>query len=282
MGKPTRASIIALLSLCSILSVAQSSGEARAPEVRRGAEERPQAVVRVLPRAAAAPLAPGEGSEAERREQERGGETFPALLELSGIREGDREIIRSALLWFPASCREHLRHLVVRYHPSAERGLSTSNTILLRGGMSKEETVAVLFHECGHIMDLGVLRGTAEAGLSAYPDGSVPTYANDPSTLFYAVSWDTSERRRADAQREDFVSGYAMEDPFEDLAESVVYNALHERAFRQRAKGNSALAQKIAWLERYVFGPHFQAAPSDNWNGEIIWDTTKLPHALAL
>ncbi|HLC76130.1 MAG TPA: hypothetical protein VJB82_03395 [Candidatus Peribacterales bacterium] len=202
------------------------------------------------------------------------------VVDQEGIKPEDRMFLDSVLRWMTPLCRNHLSNLIVRYDAKAERGQATASTILLRGGMSKKETAAVLIHECGHVIDLGAHTGTSDSGESAFPDGDVPAYNNDPSVLFYSISWKNSFTRKSNSSRSDFVDGYSMQDPWEDLADSVAYYALHQEAFQERAEKNESIARKLAWVETYVFGPEFTTAPSEPWDGEIVWDVTKLEHGL--
>lgn len=204
------------------------------------------------------------------------------IVDQEDIKPLDRELLDTVLRWMPPVCRNQLDHLVVRYDDKAERGQATASAILLRGGMAKNETIAVLIHECGHVIDLGGYTGAMRSGESRFPDGDTATYNDDPSVSFYKISWQNSMVRKSSASKSDFVSGYAMRDPWEDFGESVVYFALHKEKFVERAKTNEALAQKLAWVEAYVFGPTFQAAESGSWDGKIVWDVTKMEHGLEL
>jgi hypothetical protein len=204
------------------------------------------------------------------------------VVDQDDIRPGDKILLDKILRWMPPPCRNNIDQLVVRYDPKAERGLSSASTILLRGGMSMPETIAVMIHECGHIIDLGGLQGTRAAEESVFPDGPVATFADDPSVAFYTISWETTRRRRSSARSEDFVSGYAQDDPFEDLAESVTYYALHKKAFEERAKTNGAIAKKLAWVKTYVFTDDSLLPESKGWDGKVVWDVTKLEHTLRL
>ncbi len=197
------------------------------------------------------------------------------------IRPKDQKLLSDVLKWMTPLCRQNLKHLVVRYDQRADRGQSTSSTILLRGGMPRDETIAVMIHECGHIVDLGAYKGTSSAGTSEFPDGPTPTYNNDTSLIFYHISWQNPWKRKMEAAEEDFVSGYAMSDPWEDVAESIVYYALHEDIFRKRAESNEALMKKLEWVETYVFDEEFEALSSEIEDGDVVWDITKLPHSLS-
>lgn len=204
------------------------------------------------------------------------------VVDQDDIEPADRLLLDKALRWMPPLCRNQLKHLVVRYDEKAERGQATASAIILRGGMAKSETVAVLIHECGHVIDLGAYKGTARSGESRFPDGDAPTYNDDLSVEFYQISWQNSLKRKGSAGKSDFVSGYAMKDPWEDFSESIVYFALHQEEFVERAETNEALAAKLAWVEAYVFGPEFKTAESGSWDGEIVWDVTKMEHGLKL
>lgn len=201
------------------------------------------------------------------------------------IREEDRIFLDTVFRALPALCRDNLEHVIVRYDPTAERGQATATTMLLRGPLAtlspkkKMEMIGVITHECGHIMSLSALAGIPSDGMSDYPDGHIPTY-NGPAARFYAISWKNSEEMRKGAKNADFVSGYAKENPFEDIAETMTYFLLQRTAFEERAERNSLLAQKLAWAETYIGDSHFSSLHSTSWDGRFPWDVTKLPHAL--
>ena len=159
--------------------------------------------------------------------------------------------------------------------------------MLLRGPMhslpneKKAEMIGVITHECGHIISLNALRGKKADGASAFPDGNVPTY-NGPAAAFYALSWENSTTMRSGARDADFASGYAKENPFEDIAETITYFILQENSFRMRAAENAVLREKLTWVETYIADSGFTPAVSSTWDGKIPWDTTKLVHELRL
>ena len=207
------------------------------------------------------------------------------VVDQEDIQPADRVLLNAVLQWLPSLCRDQLDHLVVRYDPKAARGQATSRSLLLRGTLPEQELIAVLIHECGHVMDLGALKGTANAGASAYPDGGVVTYKNDPSVRFYTISWKDSKEHRAETRHEDFVSGYAEADPFEDFAETLLLYALHNTEFQKLAQGNDTLARKYAFMRDEIFGPAFSPAPQQtvlHFGSKRVWDITKLAHGLTL
>ena len=262
--------VLFLISFTSVISLAcvlpaDNQEEALSVELRVSPVIGEIASVKILPaekaHAAASPLLP--------------------IVDQEDIQPDDRLLLDTVLRWMPPFCPNQLKHLVVRYDPKAERGQATASAILLRGGMAKSETIAVLIHECGHVIDLGTYKGTMSAGESRFPDGDTPTYNDDPSVEFYKISWQNSLMKKSGASKSDFVSGYAMKDPWEDIGESIVYFALHKEEFAKRAKKNEVLAQKLAWVEAYVFGPTFKTAESGAWDGKIVWDVTKMEHGLS-
>jgi len=214
----------------------------------------------------------------------------PVLLEVldqPDILEEDRIFLDKVFRALPALCRDHLEHVIVRYDPNAERGQATATTMLLRGPLStlspkkKMEMIGVITHECGHIISLNALAGIPSDGMSEFPDGHIPTY-NGAAARFYGISWKNSEEMARSAKSGDFVSGYAKENPFEDIAETIAYYVLQRTAFEERAERNSILALKLQWAETYINDPLFRAPLSTGWDGRFPWDITKLPHALTL
>ena len=52
---------------------------------------------------------------------------------------------------------------------------------------------------------------------------------------------------------EDFVSGYALTNDYEDFAESLTMFVLFNEEFAQRAQKNEALKKKYLFLQDFVF-----------------------------
>jgi|GEM_PF-1428793 hypothetical protein len=202
------------------------------------------------------------------------------VVDQEDIKEEDKKLLNDILMWLPSSCRESLDYLVVRYDPEAPRGQSTSSTILIRGGMPRQETISIMIHECGHIVDLGYLGGTIDSGESVYPDGPIPTYNNDLSADFYSISWKDVVTQYSNTNENDFVSGYASSDPFEDFAESFILYALHNDSFKKMASQNEAISQKYDFMRNFVFESTFEplSGAYKLSEEERVWDITKLVH----
>lgn len=164
------------------------------------------------------------------------------------------------------------------------RGLGGSRTIIINTNKidSDTEFSAVLVHEMCHIMDLGGLTGSIQSEESDFKDGSNPIYIDDPSVIFYSISWKNNSDKADYINEKDFVSGYAKSDPFEDMAESCTYYVLHNKNFRNQAEGNTVLAQKYQWLKQYVFnGKEYDTGNVSflaSINARSPWDITLLSY----
>lgn len=210
------------------------------------------------------------------------------VLDHPDIRADHQTLLSATLRALPGQCRTSLRNLYVRYDRPEQRGLAGKGTIILNGNVRSAELRALFIHEFGHITDLGCLTGTPDGGTSAFRDGPEAIFRNDPSTGFYKISWLQEATRKPESSPEDFVSGYAAKDAFEDFAETFAYFVLQQEAFRTRAEGNGALRQKWEWMQANVFHDHTPFASGKPWDGSLPWDVTKLrytvvysPHASA-
>lgn len=180
----------------------------------------------------------------------------------------------------PKQCHSTLKNFYVRYDTSGQRGVAGKESIVLDGSTIDDSEFRTLFvHEFGHVLDLGCLQGTPETGESEFKDGNDIMWNDDPSLVFYRISWRLHNVQKADAKPEDFVTGYASWDIFEDIAESLTYYVFQREAFRERAETNAVIAKKLAWIETYVFpGGKTIAEGRHQWTGEAPWDSTKLPY----
>lgn len=154
--------------------------------------------------------------------------------------------------------KEHvaeLLELTLFYTPDGRRGLGGGNSIILRcTNVTKTELVGVLMHEIGHLVDAGTVRGSDDTGFSGFYDFGKPVLIDDPSLAFYQICWLSEAERKANSSDLDFVSGYAMSDPFEDFAETYAYYRLHGKEFRKLAGSNEHLAAKYEFMKNSVFG----------------------------
>lgn len=196
------------------------------------------------------------------------------------IRPAHQKLADQVLRALPGKCRDSLQSLYVNYDPKNEnRGLGGESVIIVSGLVSNREFMALVVHECGHVIDLGGLRGSPVSGRSAFIDGSMPVFRDDPSIAFYQLSWTDSQTKKPDATQKDFVSGYAMSDAFEDFAETFAYYALQQKEFKRLAAKSPVLSAKYAFMEQIVFRGAPVVALGKHVRGKSVpWDVTRLPY----
>lgn len=181
----------------------------------------------------------------------------------------------------PSGCRNHLRNFYVQYTNVKNRGLGGKTTIIIAGNVPDEEFTALLIHECGHVIHSN-MTGTPHTGATDFKDGKNAFYADSPIVSFFSISWTEADVLRAEAQKADFISGYADSDAFEDFSETFTMYVLHRDAFEQRAKNNTAIAAKLDWMKTNLPMPSDAMGSSRySWDKVVPWDVTKLPYTLA-
>lgn len=193
-----------------------------------------------------------------------------------------KSIVYRTLIKLPLSHRQQLRELTLFYTKEGRRGLGGDNAVILRClNVTDEELSSVLVHEMGHLIDGGFLAGFDESFNSGFFDFSDPVLADDPSARFYNISWVNNKILQNSATELDFVSFYAMTDPFEDFAETYTYYRLHGPEFRSLAEFNYALGQKYEFMKNYVFfGQEYGREKDDEINVDVLtrnYDVTILP-----
>lgn len=178
-----------------------------------------------------------------------------------------KALVYQTLTSLPEEHREHLQHLTL-YFAEGRRGLGGGSTIILRcSDVTDKELVSVLVHEMGHIADTGYETGDVWAGKSEFMDGQIPIYNNDKSLRFYRISWENETTLKEDVKKTNFVTGYAMTDPFEDFAETYNYYVLHGQQFKQMAKYDKTLRRKYIYMKYFVFeGQEFNFDPYTEGN----------------
>lgn len=193
-----------------------------------------------------------------------------------------KSLVYRTLKSLPIDQTRKLKHLTLYFANEGRRGLGGSSTIILRcQNVTDQELVSVLVHEMGHVTDTGTIAGTETSGQSEYMDGGIPIYNDDPSIEFYSLDFKDEKKRKEDVSSMDFVSGYAMSDPFEDFAESYAYYVLHGDEFREIAVSNDILQKKYDYLKDEVF----KGKEYFNGNGKADpavrnYDVTVLPYEM--
>lgn len=178
---------------------------------------------------------------------------YPSPYVLNRLQECEATIYQ-AYLALPFSQRRHLDQLTFRWTKETNRGLGGGSTISLKcNDLSREELTSVFIHEMGHVVDTGLLEGHSSAGVSGYREHHLDVFKDDLSVEFYSISWKDSSTKHKDSRSLDFVTGYALSDPFEDFAESYNFYLLHGAQFKYAARFNTRLAKKYAYLRDKIF-----------------------------
>lgn len=195
-----------------------------------------------------------------------------------------KSIVYRTLMQLPNDHRKQLSELTLFYTNDGRRGLGGNQAIVLRClKVTEGELAAVLIHEIGHLVDASLLTGSSFV-FSGFYDFEVPVSEDDPSAQFYKITWDSESQKKSGTTQYDFVSLYAMTDPFEDFAETYTYYRLHGPAFKKLGETNEALKKKYDFMKNVVFnGQEFDALYNDAlpevppiW--ERNYDTTVLPY----
>lgn len=165
-----------------------------------------------------------------------------------------KSIVYQTLESVPENHSKLVKDLTLYFTQDGRRGLGAKDTVILRClNVSDGELSAVLVHELGHLVDTGLLQGTESDFETEFLDYEKSVFEDDPSVAFYRTSWQNSKDTYDDASPLDFVSGYAMNDPFEDFAETYAYYMLHGAEFRKLAEENGKLFEKYTYMKDVVF-----------------------------
>ena len=207
---------------------------------------------------------------------------FAPTVDLPGAQlDACKATVERTLEALPQEDTRALQNLRLYYESRPSRGMANATTVELDCDTpSTEELTAVLVHELGHTVDLGVMTGDGQP--TEFLDGSLPVLSHDPSVQFYRLSWRDSEQMKLGQTQADFVSGYAMANPFEDFAESFAFYVLQGDAFRQVITEDAVLADKYAYLRDTIFhGLEFDGGSSALTEGDRVWDTTLVGYDVA-
>jgi len=130
--------------------------------------------------------------------------------------------------------------------------------------MKKSEFLRVYIHELGHYIDLYFFQ---------------KDIIWDDSDDFYGISWKDVKTIKSWSKSEDFVSGYAMTNKYEDFAESFTYYVLHNKAFLEKSEKSTELSNKYKFFSNYFF-KQWQFKDTSFSQEDIIkdyyWDITKI------
>lgn len=159
--------------------------------------------------------------------------------------------------WFGISFLDYMDSVVVKYENTRSRGYSSRNQMVLNAKpiASYGEFGQIFVHELGHFLDFRYLIGDDNIPMhKTFTEfGRVVFPVNDPSLPFYALSWQDEHTRKKWASYVDFVSGYGMTDPFEDLAETMNFYINYNQIFIELANQSDILLAKYNFMAE-IFG----------------------------
>lgn len=134
--------------------------------------------------------------------------------------------------------------------------------------LEKKEFFSVFIHEFGHYVDLYYFQRNI---------------LNDISDDFYAISWEQSNILKPSLTLNDFVSGYAMTNKYEDFAESFAFYILFNDEFLKRSQDSEVLNKKYLFFRQYVFTKwEFVSTNFFSWTKMASYnrDSTKIEYNL--
>lgn len=269
----------ALLSIGAVLtSIVLTVSVARAPQTASATmHEQPRRLAAQValvtqihaeaPRLPAAPALPSDTATP----------TLLPVVDQPVIHDDHKQLADTVLRRLPVLCLKNLKNFYVLYEGATQRGLGGKSSIIIDGNVGRDEFIALLVHECGHVIH-GNLLGHPSSGRSNFRDGN-DVFARDSSAAaFFAISWSDAKKRNSHAKKEDFVTGYASHDAFEDFAETFTTYVLERPSMEARAIESPAINAKLQWMEQQLplAGGTF-GIPLYSWRGSIPWDATKLP-----
>lgn len=175
-------------------------------------------------------------------------------------------VLRSNIMQFSYTA---LR-IVLDTNQKEPRGKMQWHQITLSPSVPKDaEFIKLLVHEVSHYIDIFYLTSSLNG-------------KEDPSQIFYRISWQDKSIKKPSETLAAFVSGYAATNQYEDFAESLTFYIFHNDEFMERALKNDSLRQKYLFLSNFVF-PDGEFLDTNFGIGKVpgyLWDTTKLPISL--
>ena len=126
------------------------------------------------------------------------------------------------------------------------------------------ELINVFIHELAHYLDIYYLQKKV---------------FQDPSENFYKISWENTHNIIGWQKIDDFVSGYAMTNKYEDFAESLAYYIFANEEMREKMKSSFHLKQKYEFFENNIFrNNEFKNTDFSSIDAKkYYWDITKKP-----
>lgn len=157
-----------------------------------------------------------------------------------------------------------------------------SITINLWWIKSNKELKEVITHELWHVIDLGIIWWYSTKLDTDYTEFGEESFSIDDHSLeFYNLSWLSEKIRKDISSYKDFVSWYALTDPFEDFAECVNLYLNHYKVFAEMSKTNYIISQKFEFMKqlfwnKYIFTDQANLSKIQSDSTRRPWDSTKI------
>lgn len=147
---------------------------------------------------------------------------------------------------------------------------------------SYSEFREVVTHELWHIVDLWIMKWKSKTLHWKYTEFWYPSFAkDDPSIKYYSYSRESEKTKLKTVEFKDFVSWYAMSNPFEDFAESFNLYLNHKSLFKKMWESSYILSQKYLFMEKLLWWNSLfnQSKYMDKIKNDLLWrpwDTTRM------
>lgn len=155
---------------------------------------------------------------------------------------------------------DYIDSIFIKFENTKSRGYSSRTQMVLnvRPMGSYSEFINVVIHELGHFVDFShlVWDNTLPKDSKFTEFSKIIFPVNDPSIDFYKLNWSNENTRKKWISYKDFVSGYAMTDPFETLAETMHFYINYNAIFRELIKQSPVLREQYQFMDE-LFGGQY-------------------------
>ena len=147
----------------------------------------------------------------------------------------------------------------------------------IKNSTTYDEFLKVTTHELWHIIDLWVLQWKSKKKDNKYTEFWNTVFSiDDPSIDFYKLSWTNEKIKKKNSNIKDFVSWYALSDPFEDFAESLNMYLNLNSTFRKMAKESYIVRQKYLFIKQLFKNKYIKSGKTKTYKfGYRPRDSTK-------
>ncbi len=175
---------------------------------------------------------------------------------------------------------DNLYYVKIQENENGRRGYAGHYSVIinLKKNINYKEFFEVLTHELGHIVDLWLINWESKQKNQIFTEFGKPNFdIDDPSIDFYKISWESEKIKKRNQKSKDFVSGYALTDPFEDFAETYNMYVNHHEVFKRMIKESIYLEMKYKFIEKYMEWKYIKKWKYNKYKyWRRVWDTTRI------